>query len=132
MKVVLEAAAELFAERSPRLVSIREIAERANVKHSLIHRHFGTKAQLLDEVIKHSSRDYVQKIVAIADPAEAFREGFLYGAEEHPEAAATARAVLAGYAPADAERSFPMMARHVKLLEDAVAAHPARPHCSPR
>jgi AcrR family transcriptional regulator len=131
MTAVLAAAAELFAERSPSQVSIREIAERAHVNHSLVHRHFGTKAELHAAVIKQSSREYVQRIDSTQDPAQAFREGFLYGAEERPEAAATARAVTDGYTPTDGERSFPMMTRHVALLEAAVAANGTTPRHSP-
>ena len=132
MTAVMNAAAELFAERSPGQVSIREIAERAQVNHSLVHRHFGTKAELLSAVMKQTSREYVQRIESTADPAQAFREGFLYGAEERPEAAATARAVLDYEPDPTVERTFPMMDRHIKVLEAAFAANNAVPRHSPQ
>jgi len=131
MAAVLAAAAELFAEHSPSQVSIREIADRAGVKHSLVHRHFGTKAELHAAVIQQSAREYVQRIGSTQDPAQAFREGFLYGSEEKPEAVATARAVTDGYEPPTGERTFPMMTRHVSLLEAAVAASGSKPRHSP-
>lgn len=47
---VIKAAANLFAARGVEAVSIRDIAAKANVNYGLIHRHFGTKENLLREV----------------------------------------------------------------------------------
>jgi TetR/AcrR family transcriptional regulator, repressor for neighboring sulfatase len=127
MTAVLRAAAELFADRSPAQVTIREIAQRANVNHSLVHRHFGTKAELLKAVIRQSTDDYIERIGGTIDPANAFRSGFLYGAEEHPEAAALTRAVLDGFTPSGRERNFPMMTRHIRTIEAAIEAEDAKP-----
>ena len=52
---LLGAAIELFAERGPASVSIRDIARHAEVHHSLVHRHFGTKDDLLAEAIEVGS-----------------------------------------------------------------------------
>jgi AcrR family transcriptional regulator len=52
---LLEAAVELFAERGPASVSIRDIARHAGVNHGLIHRHFGSKDDLLAEAIEVGS-----------------------------------------------------------------------------
>jgi AcrR family transcriptional regulator len=51
MTAILDAAGELLAERSPREVTVRDVAERARVNHALVHRHFGTKDQLLRAVL---------------------------------------------------------------------------------
>lgn len=48
---LLGAAADLFAERGPAAVSTREVARRARVNHGLVHRHFGTKDDLVRAVI---------------------------------------------------------------------------------
>ena len=48
---VLDAATERFSARGPSRVSIREIADAANVNHALIHRHFHTKQELLRQVM---------------------------------------------------------------------------------
>lgn len=50
-EALLEAAADLFAERGPAAVSAREIARHARVNHGLVHRHFGTKDALVRAVI---------------------------------------------------------------------------------
>jgi len=52
---VLEAAADLFAERGPAATSIRDIATRSKVNHGLVFRHFGTKDQLVGAVLDHLS-----------------------------------------------------------------------------
>jgi AcrR family transcriptional regulator len=50
------AATELFAERPPGAVTVRQIAERAGVNHALVHRYIGTKEDLLREVLEHNAR----------------------------------------------------------------------------
>ena len=46
MAAILASATELFAEKGPSAVSIRDIALKAKVNHGLIHRHFGSKENL--------------------------------------------------------------------------------------
>ena len=43
VQATIRAAAQLFAERNPSQVSVREIATRAGVSHALVHRYLGTK-----------------------------------------------------------------------------------------
>lgn len=52
-KAVLAAAAALFADKGTAATSVREIAGAAGVNHGLIHRHFGTKRQLVRAVHDH-------------------------------------------------------------------------------
>ena len=49
---VIDAATVLFAERGPAAVSLREIAQAAGVNLGLIHRHIGSKADLLAAVLR--------------------------------------------------------------------------------
>lgn len=51
VRALLLSASEEFAERGFESASIRAIARRAHVNHGLIHRHFGSKAQLLTAVL---------------------------------------------------------------------------------
>jgi AcrR family transcriptional regulator len=48
---VLTATRDLVAERGPDGFSVREIAARAGVNHALVHRHFGTKSDVLREML---------------------------------------------------------------------------------
>ncbi len=50
-KAVLDAADRLFATRRPSMVSVREIASEAGVNHALVHRHFGTKENLVRQAL---------------------------------------------------------------------------------
>lgn len=50
------AAVELLAERGPRDVTVREIAERAGVNHALVHRHYGSKQELIASVVRAESQ----------------------------------------------------------------------------
>jgi AcrR family transcriptional regulator len=52
---ILLAAAQLFSERSPSKVTLREIAERAGVNYGLIHHYFGTKDAIVSELIRRAS-----------------------------------------------------------------------------
>lgn len=63
VEAVLNAASELFAAKGPTATSIREVATRAGVNHGLVHRHFGSKRQLLAATLQH-----------LADSAAAVRE----------------------------------------------------------
>ena len=74
---MIEAACDLFSEKSPTRVSIREIAEKAGVNHGLIHRHFGSKRNLISEVIAHIDR----QIRDASDSGGSFREVFRLASE---------------------------------------------------
>lgn len=63
---ILDAATELFHERSPATVSLREIARKAGVNYGLIHHYYGTKEAILAEVFRRSSA-HGAEVVAGAD-----------------------------------------------------------------
>ena len=52
---LLASAVELFAQHGPASVSIRDVARHAGVNHGLVHRHFGSKDDLLAEAIEVGS-----------------------------------------------------------------------------
>ena len=49
---ITAAAARLFGQRGPNSVSLRDVADEANVNVGLIHRHIGTKEDLLGAVLR--------------------------------------------------------------------------------
>ncbi|WP_372728494.1 TetR/AcrR family transcriptional regulator [Nocardioides sp.] len=67
---VLDATRALVAERGPDGFSVRDIAARAGVNHALVHRHFGTKAEVLEQVLAEESRGVVEAIVASGVPTD--------------------------------------------------------------
>lgn len=60
---VLTATSSLVAERGPDGFSVREIAARAGVNHALVHRHFGTKADVLEQMLAADAEAVVAAVV---------------------------------------------------------------------
>ena len=67
MASLMDAARDLFAERGPASVSVRDIAARARVNHGLIFRHFGSKEALLKAVMR---REALAFSTAAGDPKD--------------------------------------------------------------
>jgi AcrR family transcriptional regulator len=70
MAAILDAAGELLVERSPREVTVRDVAERARVNHALVHRHFGTKDDLLRAVLVRRSEAFGRAAAEVGVDAE--------------------------------------------------------------
>ncbi|TSB20394.1 TetR/AcrR family transcriptional regulator [Streptomyces benahoarensis] len=57
---LLEAAADLFAERGYDAATVRDIADRAGANQALLFRYFGSKSGLLTEVMAHSGQEQLR------------------------------------------------------------------------
>lgn len=82
---VLDAAAELFAERGCD-VSVDEIARRAGVGHATVFRRFPTKDALISAVVSKQIREligFVETALAEEDAGEAFRSFVWHAGEMH-------------------------------------------------
>jgi AcrR family transcriptional regulator len=82
---VLDAAAELFAERGCG-VSMDEIARKAGVGHATVFRRFPSKDDLISAVVSkqiHELIAYVGGALAEEDAGEAFRSFVWYAGEMH-------------------------------------------------
>jgi AcrR family transcriptional regulator len=55
-QVILAAARDLFATRGVHDVSVRQIAAAAGVNHALVHRYFGTKSDMVAEILENEAR----------------------------------------------------------------------------
>ena len=112
---ILVAAEELLAERTPAEVSVRDVAERAGVQHSVVHRHFETKDLLLAEVAKRTAASYADAIADADGAAEGFVTGMAYMAD-HPGAFTALARSVASAAVRDDIDEFPGFATHVQRL----------------
>lgn len=110
---ILDAAADLFAERGPAATSIRDIAARSKVNHGLLFRHFGTKEQLVGAVLEHLSTHLTDLLHAEA-PAEAVERDL----DRHMRV--LARTLLDGYPAGHLQKRFPNVA---ELLDQARPYH---------
>ena len=66
---LLAAARSLYAARGPGAVSAREVAREAGVNYGLVHRHFGTKQDLVAAVVAELVADLATEIADEQDPA---------------------------------------------------------------
>ncbi|MGN6696502.1 MAG: TetR/AcrR family transcriptional regulator [Aquihabitans sp.] len=112
---ILQAADELLAERGPFEVSVRDIAERAGVQHSVVHRHFETKDGLFAEVVKRTTARYAEAITDVDDPAAGFVAGMTYMADHRAGFTALVRTVASSAVRDDITR-FPGFALHLERL----------------
>ena len=81
MVAVQAVAAEMLADRGPREVTIRDVAERAGVNHALVHRYFGTKEDLFRAVFTSLSHQFQADAIAAGASDAATLLGVL---REHP------------------------------------------------
>lgn len=99
---VLQAAGELFAEKGPAATSIREVAARAGVNHGLLHRHFGSKRQLLAATLQNLA-DTAAELRETGAPIEE-----LEAVHEH-QARVMVRSTLDGFPVEELQQRFPGM-----------------------
>lgn len=65
---MISATRSLVAERGPDGFSVRDIAGRAGVNHALVHRHFGTKAEVLEQTLAAEAEAVVAAVVGSGLP----------------------------------------------------------------
>jgi AcrR family transcriptional regulator len=58
VEALLDAANRLFSLTGPADVSLRAIARDANVNHGLVHRHFGTRDDLVDRLLERTAAQW--------------------------------------------------------------------------
>lgn len=118
MEAVRESAIELFAERGPDAVTVREVADRAGVNHALIHRHYGTKEELLRVVLAEA----IERMAAVAqgtsNTGDDIREVIAALRREEPAVRLLAWAILAGYPIETIWPEYPAFTRVRTVLAD--------------
>ncbi len=110
---MVDAAAHLFAERGPAAVSLREVARRAGVNLGLIHRHIGSKEDLLAAVLQ-AQPGIVP--VGVSTPEEGAALMLWSGFSPPLYTLILVRAALDGYDVARLGVDFPIMDRAATML----------------
>ncbi|OBK29988.1 TetR family transcriptional regulator [Mycobacterium asiaticum] len=108
---VLQAAAELFAERGPAATSIRDIATRSKVNHGLVFRHFGAKEKLVGAVLDYLGADLTGLLQSGAAP------DVIEGALDR-QMRVWARTLLDGYPAEQLQTRFPNIAPLLDEVRD--------------
>lgn len=97
MAAVRESAIVLFAERGPDAVTVREVADRAGVNHALIHRHYGTKEELVRVVLAEAIGRMADVARDTTNTGGDIRGVIAATRDEEPAVRLLAWAILAGY-----------------------------------
>lgn len=125
MAAVLAAATELFAERGPDAVTVREVADRAGVNHALIHRHYGTKDELLRVVLSQA----IDRMAAVSEGITNTHDDVVPLVAElraiEPAVRLVAWALLSGYAVDELWPEYPAITKLQSVLTDERGARGA-------
>ena len=106
-----------FAEFGPNDVSVRAIAERAGVNHGLVHHYFGSKAGLVEAVVRDVQEYFAESL------ASGGGISFMTTEDPRPHIAmrAMARIIVDGAMPAQ-QVEFPVMAAAAEVVRHALPA----------
>ncbi|MBL8777248.1 MAG: TetR/AcrR family transcriptional regulator [Acidimicrobiales bacterium] len=118
MEAVSAAATDLFAERGPDAVTVREVADRAGVNHALIHRHFGTKEELLRVVLSGAIERMASVAQHTTNTGEDIREVVGAMQREEPAIRLLGWAILAGYPIEQIWPEYPAFQKVQTVLSD--------------
>src|SRR5215470_12157756 len=86
VEALLDAAARLLAVNPPEEVSLRGIAREAGVNHGLVHRHFGTRDDLIDRLLERTARMWTAELEATGDYEAAIE--LIFGSDDDAETGA--------------------------------------------
>ena len=100
IQALVHAARELFAERGPAAVSLRDIARRAGVNHGLIHHYIGSRDDLLRLVFTTSTEAAREQLTDATDALDALARLRQISARDDDYARLLAWALLEGHDPA--------------------------------
>lgn len=127
---LLASAIELFAQRGPASVSIRDVARHAGVNHGLVHRHFGSKDDLIAEAIDVG----VSSLIPGALAPEGFDIDEVIRVVHHDPTPARliARTLVDDIAIGSVRRTYPVMHSLVAAAQRAPEASRPRGLADPR
>jgi len=94
-RAILDAATSLFVDKGFDATSLREVAKKANLTHSIIHYHFGSKLEIWNAIVEAALTSYTEKMIPILlsaalseDVLDAFKRvviTFIKVTSENPE-----------------------------------------------
>jgi TetR/AcrR family transcriptional regulator, repressor for neighboring sulfatase len=121
---VLAAARRRLATEGP-AASLRDIARDADVNLGLLHRHFGSKDELVRAVFAANAEAglaIVEQAATFDDAFDRLLESFRTGDATYPRMLAWM--LLSGRTPSELQSDFPTLARLVELGDEECAGDP--------
>lgn len=92
-QAILQTAIKLFGERGYQAVSIDEIARTAGVAKGLVNYHFGSKEELLEEVLRQGTSALFAQLDAVARSGDSAKEKIRAAVEMYLAIASTGPAL---------------------------------------
>jgi AcrR family transcriptional regulator len=125
-EALVSAAAALFAERESGHVTVRDIAARADVNPTFVHRYFGSKKNLMHVAIRRAQERIAARIDAMPDVVEDAAAVVHATLHEKELVATVARGILDGVID-EASNGDPATGRLLRRFEAEVARRGVRP-----
>ena len=130
-EALIEAAAALASERGSGHVTVRDIAMRADVNATFVHRYFGSKRNLMRAAMRHAQERLASRIEEVPDIVEGAAAIVHATLQERELIATLTRAALDGVL-ADVPEGDPAMAALVERFLRETAGRGSRGHHDPR
>lgn len=116
-EAILQVTEKLLAKHSPTEISLRQIAKAANINHSLIHRYFGTKENVILAVHERIISKLGEQF-SVIDSLDGNVEMLFKISEQNPSRRILlARAMLDGADPHLIRHHFPTVQKLIELLK---------------
>lgn len=115
---LLASAERLFAEEDPGTVSLRRIAADADVNYGLVHRHLGSKLDVVEATVRRRSNAYVPSDAAADDPIERLTEMVNHYLQGPAVARTLAWAAMTGADPHRLVDGLPDVTELVEMLKE--------------
>jgi AcrR family transcriptional regulator len=130
-EALIEAAAALASERGSGHVTVRDIATRAGVNATFVHRYFGSKQNLMRAAMQHAQERLASRIEEVPDIVEGAAAIVHATLQERELIATLTRAALDGVL-ADVPAGNPAMAALVERFMRETAGRSSRGRHDPR
>jgi AcrR family transcriptional regulator len=116
IEAILQATEELLPKHNPSEISLRQIAEAANINYSLIHRYFGTKESVVLAAHERMLNKVGQQFSVVDQIDGNVRQLIKISGENVSRRILIARAMLDGADPHLIQHHFPIMLQLIELL----------------
>lgn len=116
-KAILNATEKLLLKKSPNQITVREIAAAARIKHPLVHRHFGTKEDVIIAVHARGIAKVEQRVAKVENLEGNVGTFFEAVKRNRFRQVALSRAMLDGVPPHAIQNEFPVMQHLLKLIK---------------